>query len=270
MRTKKHKNNFFISKKKNHFFLVILVIIFISFFVIFQGPIRSFFYSISQPLQHSLWIKGMENSKFWQGIFEAKTLKDQNEKIKKENQILLKRVHEIGNLKKENKRLRQALSLDLEKDFQLLETQVLSKNIDDDSVIINKGSQDGVKEKMILINYQKVFVGQVEKVYKNSSRVLLLTNPKMKFSVKVEDTDIKALVLGEDYGRLKLDLIPKEKKLINGALLTTIESSTNLVSNLLVGKINKIEKNDLNPFQTAQVTPFFNPQEDNLFFLITN
>ncbi len=270
MRFKKKNKKFLVPGKEKKLLLLILTIVLISCFVIFQNPVRSFFHSISQPLQRTLWVRGLENSKFWRGIFQAKALKNQNEEIKRENQILLKRVSELEKIKQENLEFRKALNLGLEKDFQLLETQILSESPNDGFIIIDKGSQDGVEPKMILINYQKVFVGQVDKVYKNSSQVRLLTNSKMKFSVKIQDTAIKALGVGEGDGKIKLDLIPKEKKLLSGALVVTSKSSTKLVSGLLVGKIDKIQKNDLNPFQVAQVTPFLNLQEDNLFFLITN
>ena len=251
-------------------FYFVLIIILILFFSFALKPVRSFFYSVSQPVQKYFWSKGLENSRFWSGFFNAKILKIENESLEKENQLFLSRVVEINELREENKKLRETLNLGLAEDFKLLEANILSRDIVKDFIVINKGIEDGIKEKMVVINYEKVLVGQVDKVYENSSRIQLLTDHKMKFSVEIADTNIQALANGHGNKKMILDLISKDEEVSRDTLVITSGLELDFPSGLLVGKTREIEKTDLTAFQKVFVEPLFNIQTTDLIFVITN
>jgi len=259
-----------LNKKKNKVLLLVLIIIFVFVFIFLQKPIRSFFYSMSQPVQQYFWSKGLEDSRFWSGFFNAKELKIENENLRNENQIFLSETVEVNQLKEENRKLRESLKLGLAEDFKLLEVNILSRDILKDFIIIDKGTEDGIREKMVVINYQKVLVGQVDEVYKNSSRIQLLTNDKTKFSVKIVDTDIQALANGQGNQKIILDLISKDEKVLRDALVITSGLEIGFPSGLLVGKTRDTEMTDLTPFQKVDIQPLFDIQTADLIFVITN
>jgi len=259
-----------LNKKNSKVLFLVLIIVFVFLFIFLQRPIRSFFYSASQPIQQYFWSKGLEDFRFWTGLFNAKKLNIENENLKSENQIFLSRIVEMNELREENQKLRKALNLGLAEDFNLLEANVLSGDIVKDFIVINKGREDGIKEKMVVINYEKVLVGQVDEVYKNSSRIQLLTDSKMKFSVEIADTDIQALADGQGNQKIILDLISKEEEVLMGSLVTTSGLELSFPSGLLVGKTREIEKTDLTAFQKVSIEPLFNIQTTDLIFIITN
>jgi len=263
--TNQNLNSFGI--KVFYLFLIIILILFFSFAL---KPVRSFFYSVSEPVQKYFWSKGLENSRLFSGFFNFKRLKIENKSLEKENQLFLSRIVEIDELREENKKLRETLNLGLAEDFKLLEANILSRDIVKDFIVINKGTKDGIKEKMVIINYQKVLVGQIDKVYKNSSRIQLLTDRKMKFSVKIIDTDIQALANGDGNQKMILDLISKDEEVSRDALVITSGLELDFPLGLLVGKTREIEKTDLTPFQKVVVEPFFDIQTTDLIFIITN
>ena len=251
-------------------FYLVLIIILILFFSFALKPVRSFFYSVSQPIQKYFWSKGLENSRFLSGFFNAKRLKIENESLGKENQLFLSRIVEINELREENKKLRETLNLGLAEDFKLLEANILSRDIIKDFIVINKGTEDGIKEKMVVINYEKALVGQIDEVYENSSRIQLLTNHKMKFSIEIVDTDIQALANGDGNQKMILDFISKEEEVSRDALVITSGLELGFPSGLLVGKTREIEKTDLIAFQKVVVEPLFDIQATDLIFVITN
>ncbi len=259
-----------LNKKYSKILFLVLTIFFLFVFIFLQRPVRSFFYSMSQPVQQWFWTKGLENSGFWSGLFNAKDLKIQNQNLQEENQIFLSRTAEMNELKEENQRLREILDLGLTKDFKLLEVNILSRDIINDFIVINKGTEDGIKERMTVINYQKVLVGQVDEVYKNSSRIQLLTDSKMKFSVEIADSNVQALAHGQGNRKIILDLISRDEEVLRDALVITSGLEVDFPSGLLVGKIRGIEKTDLTPFQKVDVEPLFNIQAADLIFIIAN
>jgi rod shape-determining protein MreC len=259
-----------LNKKNSKILFLVLVIFFLFVFIFLQRPVRSFFYSVSQPIQQWFWSKGLENSSFWSGLFNAKDLKTENNNLKKENQLFLSKIVEFEQLKEENRKLRKVLDLGLTEELKLLETNILSRDTAKDFIVINRGIEDGLKEKMVVINYEKVLVGQIDEVYKNSSKVRLLTDNKMKFSVKIIDTDIQALANGQGNQKMLLELIPKDEEILSGALVVTSGLERKFPLGFLVGKIERVEKTDLTPFQKVEISPLFNLQGSNLLFVIIN
>jgi len=273
-----------LNKKNTKILSITLIIVIVLFLIVLQTPVRSFFYSASSPLQKWFWSKGLENSGLWSAFFNAESLKIENQGLESENKFLLSRIVELNQFRDENERLREALDLGLADYFNLLETNILSKDIVNDVILINKGEEDGISKGMPVITFQKILVGEIDEVYNTSSHVRLITDYKMKFSVEIEDAEIQALAKGQGNQKIILDLIPKDKELINGALVITSDPLAGRTSGepkdggpeggfpkgLLVGEIAKIEKTDLTPFQKAEVSAFFNIHEASTLLVITN
>jgi rod shape-determining protein MreC len=232
--------------KKNNKILVIVLIVFIALvFIFFHRPIRSIFNSISSSFESWCWNKGQKDSGFWLGFFNATNLIKENQNLRNENQALLKNLTEFNKLKEENERLRTVLGLGLIKDFKLKETSILSKDVSRDYIVINKGEKDGIKNKMSVITFEKVLVGEVTEIFSNSSRVRLITDSGTKFGVKITDTNIQALAKGEGNGNLSLDLIPKDLEVPIGALISTAGPlEGGYPAGLLIGTISEINNGD--------------------------
>lgn len=272
------------NKKNNKVFYLVSIIILVLFFSFALRPIRSFLHSVSHPLQGWFWSKGLESSGFWSGVFNAERLRAENDDLRNRNQLFLNKIIELNQLKDENQRLRKVLGLGLTEDFNLLETNILSKNIMKDFIVIDKGTKNNVHEEMAVINYQKILVGRIDEVYKSSSRVRLLTDKNMKFGVQILDTDIKALARGQGNQKMILDLISKNEKVLSDTLIitglpvrivpqdnaTVDDLEIGFPSGLLVGKINQVEKSDLTPFQQVKADPLFNIQRAELLFVIVD
>ena len=255
-------------KDKNRIIVSSLVLVVVILVLVFQTPVRSFFYTISEPIQQSLWQKGKNSSDFFNGLFSFSALTRENEFLGEKNRELLSKIVEIDALIKENEELRTALGLGLVDDYKIIETRVSSVNLEQDFVLVNKGKQDGIKKGMPIIDFHNILIGRVEQVYTNQSKVFLISNKDVKFSVGIEGETINGLAKGKGNGEVFLDLVPKEEELISGALITTAGLEENFPQGLLIGRIGEIESTDLAPFQKANIELLLDISKQNNLLII--
>jgi len=250
-------------------------IIIIAFFVVlnlkgFLNPFKNFFYSLSSPIQKSFWEAGGEFSDFLAGILEIKTFNNEIQNLQIKNQKLISQLVSLKELKKENETLRQALNMGLEKEFQIQLAYLISKDTSQDSVLIDKGSKDGIKKGSPVITGEKIIVGRVGEVYEDFSEIILITNRKSSFDVQVLDKEIYGVAKGGGSLKIDLELIPKEKEILPGEIVVSTVLGHIFPKGLLVGEIKEVKKSDLAPFQTAEIKPAFNLEALESLFIISD
>lgn len=260
------------SGRGNKIFAAAVGLIFLISLNFFQKDVKSFFYSVSYPIQQFLWGQGLKASNFLETIAEIKDLKSENEKLKLKIQELVSENNSLKELGSENEVLRGALAIELPKDFQLTFAEVVGKDIGQDSILINRGYKQGVAKDMPVITQQKVLVGKIGDVYKDFSKVILISNSNKEnsFDAKIADSDVFGRVRGEGNLGVVLDLIPRDKEIKEGQFAVTASLGNNYPKNLLVGSIKKVVKNDIEPFQEAEISPFFDIQKLESVFIIAD
>lgn len=259
------------SYKKNKLLITVVVVILLVFILnVFQKEVRSFFYSFSAPIQKVLWKAGEGTSDFFQGIVRVKTLKQELDELNLENQELLGQVVALKNLKKENETLREALGIELQKDFKLALAQIIGKDISQNFILIDKGAKDGVDEDMPVITQQRVLIGRISEVYEGFSKVMLIFHKESSFDAKIqkEEKDITGIIKGQGGFGILLDLIPREENLSQWDIIVTSVLGGIFPEGLLVGKIKQIKRSDVEPFQQAEIEAFFDISQTNNIFII--
>ena len=255
------------SFRKNKILMMVVVVILLVFLLnVLQKEVKSLFYSFSAPIQRVLWRAGESTSDFFQGIVRVKTLKQELDELKLENQELLGQIVDLKDLKEENKTLRQALDLELQKDFKLALGQIISKDISQDFILIDKGAKDGIAKGMSVITEQRVLMGRISEVYEDFSKVMLIFHKKNSFDVKVNN--ISGIVKGQGSSNVLLDFVPREENLSQGDVVVTSALGGIFPKGLLVGRIKEIKKNDVDPFQQAEIEAFFDISQIGTVFII--
>ena len=250
--------------------MVVVVISLVFLLNVFQKEVRSFFYSFSAPIQKVLFRAGESTSDFFQGIERLKTLKQELDELKIENQELISQVVALENLKKENKSLRQALDLGLQEDFKLSLAQIIGKDISQDFILIDKGAQDNISKDMPVITEQRVLVGKISQVYENFSKAMLISHKESSFDAKIqkEEKDITGVLKGQGSSKVLLDFVPREENLSQEDIVVTSVLGGIFPEGLLVGRIKQIKRSDVEPFQQAEIEPFFDISQTNNLFVI--
>ncbi|MCX6721048.1 MAG: rod shape-determining protein MreC [Candidatus Staskawiczbacteria bacterium] len=236
----------------------------------FNSGIRNNFFALSAPLQKFFWSAGESSSGFLASIFNGGSFFKENQNLKSENQKLLEQVVSLQAIIGGNQAQSTVSSACQNDEFKLQMAGVVGLE-KEDNLTINKGSASGILEGMPVITEQKALLGKISKVYKDYSEVMLISNKNSVINVRIlqSNPEIDGVLKGSGGLQVYLDLVPVDDTLNSGDTLVTSALEGTFPKDLLVGKITKVEKNDQNPHQQAQVQPFFNISSDNLF-VITN
>ncbi len=236
---------------------------------VFKNEIKGFFYFISSPLQSFLWKQGGGVSQFFSSFFTTAYLKQTTDFLRAENYSLKAQLVQLQGIEKENEQLRQALALGIRKDFAVELVNIVGKDPTEDTIIIDRGKNIGLAPTMPVITPSKVLVGKIVEVFDAVSKVELISNKKSSFEVRIPSKSITGLLRGQGSSRILFDLIPKDKDIAQGDVVVTTNLGGIFPENLLVGSVTSIEKNDVEPFQKASLTPFFDLNSSNIVFVIT-
>ena len=260
--------NMFFKKNKIWIGLVVLILIFVLLNV-FQKETRGFFYSVSAPIQKVFWKAGDCTSNFFLGIFISGNLKERVDQLEASNQRLLSQIVFLKESEQENQTLKKVLELELQKEFKLSLVQIISKDISQDSILVNRGEKDNILKNMPVITEEKVLVGRISEVYDKFSKVMLISNKESSLDAKESGSLISGVIKGAGNSSLFFDLIPNEAEVNKGDLICTSFISGIFPEGLLVGKIKSIRKSDVGSFQQAEIDPSFNLSAAENLFIIT-
>jgi len=275
--------DFSINKKNNGLtkFLVgaVVLLFLLAFLNLFVSPIKNFFYTLSSPMQKTFWSAGASSSSFLGSFLQSGSFAKENKNLKIENQKLLSEIAYLQSIQQGN-RAQSDVSLSCQNSgFKFVMAGVIGLD-DNDILSINKGSADGISEGMPVINQQNVLFGKVFKVYKNFSKIMLVSNNNSIVNVKIspygispegeQPPEIDGVVKGKGGLSAYLDLIPISSDINLQDVLVTSSIEKSFPKDLLVAKIIQKEKNDQKPFQQAQISLFFDIKAIDNLFVITN
>ena len=165
--------------------------------------------------------------------------------VYEENQSLKNKIDELNSeklnyifLENENKKLKEIIG-----ENTGLSEGILSRVlIDKDgkylkSIVLNKGSKDGIKIGMVVLE-KSYLVGQIIEVNYTTSRAILISDLNSNIPVVIEPGSFQSILsgTGKDYGIIKYS----KKKLIldEDAIVYTSGSGGNFRAGLPIGKIN--------------------------------
>ncbi|HCC47304.1 MAG TPA: hypothetical protein DEQ38_04195 [Elusimicrobia bacterium] len=127
---------------------------------------------------------------------------------------------------------------------------------------INKGSDDGIEVNDTVLGLQGEkpgLAGRVFEVYPKFSKVLLLTNSAASAVCAIAPAGMEALVEGKGTWLLKMNYVPEESELAEGAELVTAPGGVLFPPGVPVGKVTKVyPRESFMNFITADVAPAVN------------
>jgi len=136
-------------------------------------------------------------------------------------------------------------------------------------VIINRGSDDGLRRGMPVVTQQGL-VGQISAVIADAARVQLINDPGSTVNVLLQEAETEAVLAGGITGELTLELIPQSAILRSGDLIVTSGYGGSYPANLLVGQVSTIRSNAYDLFQSASVQPAVDFSQLEIVLVIVN
>lgn len=191
--------------------------------------------------------------------FDSKD-KQTSENIKKEY------IVEIDNLKEEIKTLKESLELNtILSDYDVLSATTISRNLGYfyDTIILDKGSNDGVKINQA-VTTNGGLIGKIIKVTHTTSTVKLLTsassNIQVSVQIKVNDKYLYGILTNYDSKEKVyiIEGITDITSLKEGLLVTTTGMGDIFPSGILVGEVVNITKDNFDLEAIIKVKPSIN------------
>ena len=146
------------------------------------------------------------------GIADHLNLKEENEKLREVIENYKSLNLNLEYLTKENKNLRKVLNAEniiKAKDIVLAKVLVDRNSPFLKSIIINKGTQSGIKKGMP-VTQNNYLVGRIVDTNYLSSRVLLLTDLNSRIPVSLDANSSQAILTGSGTKNPKLEYLPEE------------------------------------------------------------
>ncbi len=258
--------------KKRRNAVIVVVTLFASIFslVVFSDGITNSSLGLTRPFQAAVWGAGDSVFGWTFSLIRAGDLKREMDSLMDDKERLTAEVVKLRDLRQENDALRQALNLGMDKDFDLVMASISGKDILNDTIVIDKGANDGVFEGMPVVTEKRVAVGRVSKAFDDFSRVVLVTHEEIVFEAEVQGRNFIGLIEGSGGSVARLTLIPKDKEIAEGDALLTTSLSGSFPQGLFIGLVREVKNMDSQSFQEAEITPFFNIRRLNRVFIITN
>lgn len=254
--------------------LIFLIAGILAFFIInlthFDAKIKNFVFGASSSTENKSWSLGGEVSDFFGAIFEKRDLKEENENLSQKNKELEGKIAALEGLKKDNETLRQALGINLEKDFVFSYGKIVGKDISRDSLLVDKGAENGISTGMPVVTSQKFLVGSIGRVYDNFSEIILITNKESSFDAKIPGKEIYGIIKGKGGFNVNFELIPRDSSVSKDDTVVSAALGRKFPQGIFVGQIKDVLSSDTAQFQTALIDVGFSIRQLDQVFIITN
>jgi rod shape-determining protein MreC len=248
--------------------LLSLTLITVSFRSSALDPVQSFGASVLRPFELAATrvTRPFHDAFEWaQGLTDAKS---ENERLRAEIEVLRREAAEAKAALREYPQLEKLLeyrsSPRFPDDYRAVAASVMANPTAFDRIItIAAGSRDGIRVQDVVVT-GGALVGQVTKVFRDQSRVMLITDPSS--AVSAVDADNPAAVGMLEHGStpdsLVLTRVSKDKQVEEGDTIVTSGSQEGarfpslFPRDLVIGTVTSVGQNETDIFKTIQVEPF--------------
>lgn len=224
-----------------------------SFIAKIFNPVFKYFYSAGDSL-NLLYSRQINTTDF---AAEADELKKEVERLTIEN-VKLKVLED------ENIVLREHLNFLNKHKAKYLLANIISKsgNIENQMLIIDKGSSDGVFPGLGIVSGEGIIIGKIIAVKNNLSEACLSTNPACKLAATIQNSGkTTGIVEGELGLTIQMKFIPQTEEIKNGDMVITSGLEKDMPRGLVIGKVAQVKKENNALWQSATIEPLKNMNE---------
>ncbi len=140
-----------------------------------------------------------------------------------------------------------------------------------DYILVDAGKIRGVSLGLPVIIENGIIIGSITALDDESSRVLLTTDNRSTFAgVASDNPAAQGSVNGVRGLSLQMDLIPQSEILSGGQIVVTSGLDTNIPPGLVLGEIDRVEKQPGAVLQSASLRPLFSPARLDAVTILTS
>lgn len=266
---------------KNFKILVIAVLVGIGLIVFSLSGASPFFSSlfgtVSAPILSATteMTEGAREFVNLDGMSKAE-LKAQYMALSEENRLLREQLVDYFEMKEENASYENILSVkDAMPDLGLTAAGVVGRDPGDVfyDFTINRGTLSGVSKGDAVITEMGV-VGVVEEVYATSSRVRSILSEDTQIGAVAKESGESGVITSDiqfaDEGRVRMTYLEQDTQVRPGAIITTSGTGGMFPTDLLIGRVESVERSEVDSSYYAVVMPYVDVKTVSDVFVITS
>ncbi|MEQ8189669.1 MAG: rod shape-determining protein MreC [Candidatus Eremiobacterota bacterium] len=253
------------SKRNKRFPGIFLLLIILSLVIVFyqnrdiesgeSNSVENIFSYITIPLQKMINTGENKLSLILSSFQKNKDLAEENNKLK-DHVLLLQRENEtLKGYREENNRLRDMLNFKAILPIETIAAQVIGREPNSwfQSITIDKGSIDGIKKNMIVIDNNGL-IGRVMVVASRSSKVILILDNESAVPAIIRETRSSGILYGIGQ-KCEMKYIIPDKNIKTGYTVETSGLGRIYPKGIKIGHITNLYRSSDKLFQTAEITP---------------
>ncbi|MDN6276474.1 rod shape-determining protein MreC [Psychrobacter sp.] len=232
-------------------------------------PVRNTSHAAMQPIYELSLLPSYAMHWASDSVQSKEVLRRENVRLKSQLIHAQAKLQQQDYILAQNARLQGILSTTRPEQFDLNLAQVIGTdtNLLRQIVVINKGSQDGVRVGQTVIDEDGI-LGQIINVYPNTSRLLLITDEQQSVAVTIKRTGQRAIVTGQNIPTsLSLEYVFKTSDVRVGDELVSSGLGGRIPAGYRVGRIANVKDTHAENFRDITVTPAAN-FIDNAYVLV--
>jgi rod shape-determining protein MreC len=227
-------------------------------------PVQNLSLTIAAPPENGLQELADPIADFFDGLFNRGDLKRENERLRQEVEGLQAQIAAAEDAKRRAQELEEALGVKENRpDDEFVMADIIAQDPSGvkRALAIDRGSEDGLDEGMVVLSKSGSLVGTVSRVYKDFAWLRLITDPNSAVNAVVladgneGNSEARGVAAGDLDGNLSLEMIPAEAQINEGDMVTTSGLGANYPRALLLGSVRSVEDRPQALFKKATVEP---------------
>ena len=218
-------------------------------------------YNIMSPFFNILESTGNYLNGIYQSFFQSRELLEENQRLRQElsEQVIIN--ISLNEVVRENQRMREVYNLDSAyvENLELLGTRVTGQAPSswEQRIMINKGSNQGVEERLPVISFNGYLIGRIINTGVSSSQIMMVNDPDFSVGARVsrETSRASGVVRGQpgETDRLIMERIDWDADIKEGDLIITSGISDQYPRGLQIGQVLEVFSDNFGLSKSAYI-----------------
>lgn len=233
-------------------------------------PVESFVVRGFAPVQTFFYQQGVNISEGFGLVTSIRAVAEENQQLGDRVKELEVANAELKESAVENERLKEQLGFIEKTGFESVPSTVIGSDPNDflRSLLINRGSDDGIEEGKAVLDSKGVLIGKVFEAEKKTATVLLITDSNSSVVGIAQESRATGAVVGELGLAVKMTSIAQEDPAQEGERVVTAGLEDNIPKGLAIGTLQAVEGKDNELFKEAKIEPFGDFKNIEMVFVL--
>jgi rod shape-determining protein MreC len=253
-------------KRNKRWLWIVLPVLLIFFHLIgVLRPLENMVISVTKPLTGFLYKKGSTVKSSYEKNQQSQDIFARATELEQEVARLTVQNANFKELEEENNKLRAQLSFLASNKHKNVLANVISQDLifdireGDQDIVIDKGTKDGIREDLGVVNENGVIIGKVIEARDSLSKVCLTTNRNCKFAATIQNQNRTMGITEGDLGlTIKMNFIPQSDTINLEDTVITSGLGGNIPRGLVIGKVSQVNNRSNEIWQDVSIEPLIN------------